>query len=129
MKKKPKWIPLSVRTLDRITAKIATGGNFSLYIFRLTPFTRGYTSVIAGLLRIKPEVYLPVVLITAFTWAAVYIIIGKLIGPSWDLFSENINNFKYYMILTLAIISGMVFLVFFIRKKGKNKRNISMNIS
>jgi membrane protein DedA with SNARE-associated domain len=129
IKRKPKWIQLSAPTLNRMTAKMKGGGQLSFYIFRLTPFTRGYTSVIAGLLRVRPKVYLPVAFITAVTWATVYIVIGNIIGPSWDSFSQNISTFKSYMLIVLAVISGLVVLLFFIHKRVRNKRKVSMNIS
>lgn len=127
MKKKPKWFPLSSKLLDRLTANISTGGQLSMYIFRLTPFTRGYTSVIAGLLRVKARVFLPITLISAITWATVYVVIGNLIGPSWNLFSENIGDFKYYMLTVLVVIICMFLLIYYIRRKVKNKEKVSIN--
>jgi len=59
---KPRWIPLSSTVIDRLTAKLSKGGKLNIFIFRLTPFTRGYTSVIAGLLRVKPGIFLPLAL-------------------------------------------------------------------
>src|SRR5665811_2130434 len=46
MQKKPKWIPLSDKMISRLSDRISKGGKLSIYIFRVTPFTRGYTSVI-----------------------------------------------------------------------------------
>ncbi len=129
IRKKPKWIPLSVATLERMTVKISEGGRLPMYIFRLTPFTRGYTSVIAGLLRVRPKIYLPLAFITGVTWATAYIAAGNLIGPYWDLFTRNIYTFKYYMISVLAIISVVVVIAYYFRRRRKNKRNIGMNIS
>lgn len=127
MKKKPKWFPLSSSVIDRLTYKISRGGQLSMYLFRLAPFTRGYTSVIGGLLRVKPKVFLPIALSSAITWSAFYVVVGHLIGPSWNLLSQNIDSFKYYMLTVLAIIICMVFLVYYIRRRVKNKENIGIN--
>ena len=54
IQRKPRWFPLSSRTIERLTTRISRGGQLSIFIFRLTPFTRGYTSVITGLLQVKP---------------------------------------------------------------------------
>jgi membrane protein DedA with SNARE-associated domain len=129
MRKKPKWVPVSSTMIDRLTIKICKGGKLNMYIFRLTPFTRGYTSVIAGLLQVKPDVFLPITLISAITWATVYVIIGNLIGPSWDLFTQNLGSFKYYMLTVLVVLFCMVMLAYYIRKRVKNKENVSINIS
>jgi membrane protein DedA with SNARE-associated domain len=117
MKKKSTWFPLSSKMIERLTAKISAGGLLNLYIFRLTPFTRGYTSVIAGLLQIKPRIFVPIALITAITWASVWVVIGNLIGPSWNLFTGNIEDFKYYLLAMLAIVAGIILIISYFRKK------------
>ena len=121
MKKKPSWFPLSSGMIDRLSSKISKGGVPTIYIFRLTPFTRGYTSVIAGLLQVKPKIFLPVALFSGLTWATAYIVIGNLIGPSWNLFTQNIDSFRYYMLAALVIIICAVLLIYGFRKKGKIK--------
>ena len=129
MKKKPRWFPLSSGMINRLSSKISKGGVPTIYIFRLTPFTRGYTSVIAGLLQVKPKIFLPVALFSGLTWATVYIVIGNLIGPSWNLFTQNIDSFRYYMLAALVIIICAVLLIYGFRKKGKNKINAIVNNS
>ena len=129
MKKKPRWFPLSSGMIDRLSSKISKGGVLTIYIFRLTPFTRGYTSVIAGLLQVKPKIFLPVALFSGLTWATVYIVIGNLIGPSWNLFIQNIDSFRNYMLSALVIIICAVLLIYGFRKKGKNKINAVVNNS
>jgi membrane protein DedA with SNARE-associated domain len=103
LKKRPKWFPLSDRVIRRFTAKISRGGKFSIFIFRLTPFTRGYASVITGLLQFKPGVFLPIAALSASTWASIYVACGYLMGPSWDLFIKHIDRFKYVLLTVLAI--------------------------
>ena len=122
MQKKPNWIPLSARMIGRLSTKISKGGQLSIFIFRLTPFTRGYTSVITGLLQIKPKVFLPIALISAISWATVYVVIGHFIGPSWNLFTKNIPSFKYIMVAVFSIILCMVLLVYWVRKREKRNK-------
>jgi len=123
IRKKPKWFPLSDKTIDRLTKKISEGGKFNIFLFRVTPFTRGYTSVITGLLRIKPGIFLPIALISAATWATIYVIAGYIIGPSWNMFTKNIGSFKYIMLAVLVVGFCMVMSVYFYRKSGKRKAN------
>jgi membrane protein DedA with SNARE-associated domain len=108
IQKKPRWLPLSDKLIEKLSAKMTKGGKLSIYIFRITPFTRGYASVITGLLQIKPKVFLPIAFISATTWAIVYVTIGRLIGPSWNIFLQNIDNFKYVMIGLLVLILCLV---------------------
>jgi membrane protein DedA with SNARE-associated domain len=121
MKKKPNWVPLSGRLFDRLSDKISKGGQWSIYIFRITPFTRGYTSVITGLLQIKPEVFLPLAFISGLSWATTYVVIGHYIGPSWNLFAANIEIFKSIMIAILFIVLGMTVFIYIGRKRKRSK--------
>jgi membrane protein DedA with SNARE-associated domain len=123
IRKKPKWFPLSDKTIAQLTKKISEGGKFNIFLFRVTPFTRGYTSVITGLLRIKPGIFLPIALISAATWATIYVIAGYIIGPSWNLFTGNINSFKYIMLTVLVAVFCMVMFVYFYKKRRKRNAN------
>jgi membrane protein DedA with SNARE-associated domain len=128
LKKKPKWFPLSERVIDKLTAKISRGGQLSIYIFRLTPFTRGYASVITGLLHVKPKIFLPIATVSAFTWASVYVVIGNLIGPSWESFANHIDNFKYLLLVIAAIVIGTILFIKFRSKRVKRKKSECDNI-
>jgi membrane protein DedA with SNARE-associated domain len=121
IQKKTKWLSLSARMIERLTARISRGGKLSIFIFRLTPFTRGYTSVIAGLLQVKPKVFLPVALVSAGTWSVIYVVTGYLIGPSWDHFTKNLGRFKFILLGAVAIILSIYFVVSYVKNlKGKN---------
>ncbi len=123
IKRKPKWLPLSDKMIDKLTTRISEGGHLSIYIFRLTPFTRGYASVITGLLQVKPREFLPIAFFSAATWATVYVIIGHLIGPSWNAFSNNIEYFKYILLGVFATVLGLFILrSLYWRKEEKSGR-------
>ena len=128
MQKKPKWIPPSANMLDKLSTRISKGGQLSIYIFRLTPFTRGYTSVITGIMQIRPGVFLPLALVSAVTWAMIYVIAGYLIGPSWQLFSQNIAGFKYIMLTILITVICIVILINYLRTKKKMRHVESVSL-
>jgi membrane protein DedA with SNARE-associated domain len=128
IQKKPRWIPISEKKIIRFKEKINNGGWLSIYLFRLISLTRGYTSVVTGLLHIKPRVYLPIVLISAFTWTMVYAILGFILGPSWNIIVKNIDQFKFVLFgIMLIIICISIFI--WLRKKQiiqkKNKADIN----
>jgi membrane protein DedA with SNARE-associated domain len=125
IQKKPKWIPLSVRMINSLTNKISKGGKLSIFIFRLTPFTRGYTSVITGLLQVKPKVFLPIALISAGIWSSIYVLIGNYIGPSWNLFTQNLGSFKYIMMAVLAVLLFLLLIICFNMNREKNKTKVN----
>lgn len=125
IKKKPKWIPLSDGLIERLSARLSKGGKLSIFIFRLTPFTRGYTSVITGLLQVRPKVYLPIAMVSAISWATVYIVIGNLIGPSWDTFTQNTEKFRFYMLVIFMLTLVFIFLLYYLKKRKKLKNRCS----
>jgi membrane protein DedA with SNARE-associated domain len=127
LKRKPKWFPLSDSMIDRLTTKISRGGRLSIYVFRLTPFTRGYASVITGLLQVKPKVFLPIAIISAVTWASVYVVIGKMIGPSWDVFASQIESYRNLLLAVLATVICMTLLVKYIMNRKMKKKSDSDN--
>jgi membrane protein DedA with SNARE-associated domain len=119
LRKKPKWIPLSEKMIDRLSTKISKGGNVNIFIFRVTPFTRGYTSVISGLIHIQPKIFLPIVVFSGLTWAAFWVITGHLIGPFWKLFEQETGRFKIIMLIVLATAICIVLFKYFLRKRTR----------
>jgi len=126
LQRKPKWIPVSAKMIDRLSTKISKGGNVNIFIFRITPFTRGYASVISGLIHIKPKTFLPIAVFSGITWAAFWVIAGHLIGPSWKLFEQETGSIKTIMLIFLATAICLVALNYFLRKRT-NKRNNSQS--
>ena len=121
---KPRWLPIPVNTILKLKERLSKGGLSKIYIGRLTPFLRGYTSVIAGLLQIKSVVFLPIAIITATIWATVYITAGILLGPFWKRVAPHISNIKYIMLLVFCIVLLIVLLRAFIKHRTvKNEKS------
>jgi membrane protein DedA with SNARE-associated domain len=117
MNKKPKWFPLSSGFINRLSSKISKKGNLNIFIFRITPFTRGYTSVISGLIHVNPKIFLPIIISSGITWACFWVITGHVIGPFWSQFTNNTDRFRVFMLCLLGIGILTVLLVHFIRKR------------
>ena len=124
LQKKPKWIPLSEKTIERLSTKISKGGNVNIFIFRVTPFTRGYTSVISGLIHVHPKIFLPILVFSGITWATFWVITGRLIGPFWNLFEQETGRFKIIMLIVLAIAICILLLNYFLRKRTRQMNNL-----
>ncbi len=104
---KPKWFPLKDETIEKYTHKFSEGKLWTIYLGRVTPFIRGYTSVGAGLLQIKPKKFLPIAFISALTWSCAYVLTGELLGPYWK---HVVSNFKYILpvVLIVMIVIGII---------------------
>lgn len=120
---KPRWIPVSSKTISKLSLKINRSGLYGVFIFRLTPFTRGYASVISGLLQIKTKPFLAIAMGSALTWSTLYIITGYVIGPYWSLFLQNIEYFKYIMIFMILISICILLFRFCFSKDRKVRTN------
>lgn len=104
---KPRWFPIKDETIQKYTKRVSEGKLWTIYLGRITPFIRGYTSVGAGLLQIKPKKFLPIALISALTWSCAYVLTGYLLGPYWK---HVVKNFKYILpiVLVVMIIIGII---------------------
>ncbi len=117
VQKKPSWVPISLQTIEKYKKKISNDKIIYIFIGRLTPFIRGYTSVVTGLLKIKPSIFLPIALISATIWSTLCVIIGRLFGVYLNCFSWNIGKIRL-ILLTVGLI--VLLIVVFIKyvKKG-----------
>src|SRR5665647_1793734 len=116
LRRKPKWIKIPEKKINRITQKIETSGQSGIFVGRLTPFIRGYVSVLCGLLQIPPKKYSLILIGTASIWSFFYVGIGYLIGPYWNLVTAGSSNFHLYLgLTTLAML--VVAIVFFVVKR------------
>ena len=121
---KPRWLSNPVNTILKLKERLSKGGLAGIYIGRLTPFIRGYTSVIAGLLQIKYVTFFPIALITATIWATIYITAGIMLGPFWNRVAPHISNIKYIMLLVLAAVILIILLRAFIKHRTiKNEKS------
>ena len=121
--KKPKWLPLSEKKMNSLKAKISKGGKSTIFLGRVTPFIRGYTSVITGLLQIKAAVFLPIAFFSALVWSTIYVTAGILLGPYWEKFIPHFIQAEY-------LIAGLLicFVTFFISRFLFNNYLKSKNI-
>lgn len=117
---KPRWLPISQTAINKLERRISSGGKRMVYIGRITPFIRGYTSVACGLIQIRPKIFLPIALLSGITWSMAYVLLGRLVAPYWDTVSRNAGWYKG--ILLILLISVIVF--FIIRVIVKRRKQI-----
>ena len=120
---KPKWIPLPQEKLQKITKLVSEKERWGIYIGRLLPYVRGYTSVIAGLLQMPPRTYLPAVLLSAVTWSGGYAIAGKLLGSQWEVYAQKYGTFKTSLFLAITVL----FVIYFGRSLYKTVKRFLEN--
>jgi len=89
------------------------------FLGRVTPFIRGYISVIVGLLHIKPKSYVPITLITACLVTCTYVSVGYLLGPYWEQVAGKLETVKYVVLFVVLLVAAFFTIRYFRRKKAK----------
>lgn len=120
---KPKWLPISRDNIRKISDRISKRGRWGIFIGRLLPYLRGYASVAAGLLEIKPKVFLSVVIFSAIIWSGGYSIAGMLLGPYWEVVAQRIGGFEKSLVLIVAGVL-LFFVLKYLIKKWRFRRNL-----
>jgi membrane protein DedA with SNARE-associated domain len=106
---RPRWFPVSPTHIGRIANRISKRQRWGIYVGRLIPFLRGYSSVAAGILLIGPRVFIPAVIVSAITWSGGYVIAGKLLGPYWKQVAAKMGGVEsLVLIATLIVIAAVV---------------------
>ena len=116
IKRKPKWLPISNKRIEFIKAKIIDYGDKGIFIGRLIPYLRGYTSVAAGIFKIRFKPFSMMIILSAIIWTGGYVILGWLAGNYRKLLSDQIAVTNQYLIaITFLLI--LFFLIKFLIKK------------
>lgn len=92
------------KKINQLVTYLSHRGRFGIYIGRLLPLLRGYTSVAAGLLRLPPQEYIPTVLLSAITWSGGYVLLGKILGPQWEQVSAYFGFKQSLLVLIIIVI-------------------------
>ena len=91
LQKKPKWLPIPFRKLARLSIRIRKSRRKNTFIGRLTPFIRGWVSVLSGMMQLPQKEFSIVLISTSILWASAYVCTGFLLGPYYkQLMQHNI---------------------------------------
>jgi membrane protein DedA with SNARE-associated domain len=114
LENKPRWLPISIERLKKLEIKVHTQGRSFIFAGRMTPFIRGYVTVICGLLTLSPKVFLPITIASTIIWCITCVTAGFLLGPSWSLVA---NNFLFsHLILFILSVIIILIIIHFLKK-------------
>lgn len=120
---KPKWLPISREKINKLGERISKKGRWGIYVGRLIPYLRGYASVAAGLLEIKPKVFIPAVIVPAVIWSGGYSILGRLLGRYWLGAAQTIVTVEKGIVLVIAVLLVYFLGHFWFRLRKSRKEN------
>ncbi len=107
--RKPKWLPISKRNIERLSNFVSSKGLWGVYLGRLIPYLRGYVSAAAGLLEFSPRKFLLMVFLSAITWSGGYVIAGHIAGPYWQEIAQQITGASKIAGAALVILIAVLF--------------------
>lgn len=117
----PRWLPITHEKIRPIRERIERRGWWGIYLGRLVPYVRGYTSVAAGLIELRPFTYLTAVLASALTWSGGYVIAGFFLGPYWERALTYVHHAGILIGLVALLISSVLFVRWFKKKKSASR--------
>ncbi|MDD5221424.1 MAG: DedA family protein [Candidatus Pacebacteria bacterium] len=119
LKHAPKWLP--VEKIEKLQERIKKKGNWGVFLGRLLPYLRGYSSIAAGLLKIPPRMFIPSVIASAIIWSGSYVIAGRLIGEKWRIVADKLSPINVLIILAFILIIFFI-IIPKIKRYYKNKK-------
>jgi len=124
MKRKPRWFPISHKKIHKLSQLLQHKGITGVLIGRISPFIRGYVSVLMGLINFPAKRYFLVLLTTSIFWACFYVLTGYLLGPYWSLFSDYIPK-KWsnggFIVLAILFLIGIYLFIKHLTAKSKHE--------
>jgi membrane protein DedA with SNARE-associated domain len=104
LEKKPRWIPIDTKKIERLGKIITEKDRWGIFIGRLIPYIRGYASVAAGILQLRPRIFLSMVAISAIIWSGGYVLIGYLSHNYWNIVLQKFAGTSTLIYIVLAIV-------------------------
>lgn len=103
------------KKIERAEKYFIIHGNLSTFIGRLVPAVRQLVSIPAGFSKMNFKKFIFFTTLGSGIWTIILAILGYMFGAKQDVLE------KYYSeISTVAIIFGVIFIVYLILKKQKN---------
>ncbi|MFZ4455345.1 MAG: DedA family protein [Bacteroidales bacterium] len=125
---KPRWIPISVKKLESLRLTLEAKGDLGIFLGRLSPFIRGYVSVLSGLMNFSKKRFSVIAVSTGLIWSSFYLLIGYFVGPYWSKSFCQMSDYSLYIgLIPLSILS--LYLVYVLIKyllSTNRKRDIAI---
>ncbi|OIK09944.1 hypothetical protein BIV60_22635 [Bacillus sp. MUM 116] len=111
--------------IENISSWFNKYGNKLLILAYFIPGVRHITGYFSGITKLPFRTYAGFAYTGAFLWVAVFITIGKILGPQWELFHTLI---KKYLLIGI-VVAVCILAVIYLYKKYKGKlKNAALKI-
>ena len=116
IKRKPKWLSIPKKKIEYLSYQLNNSGQTATFICRLTPFIKGYVSVLSGLLHISQKKYGIILIITSIIWSSAYVCCGYILGPYQKLITQSDSNLRSFLIIIPTSVLVIILIIHLFRK-------------
>lgn len=114
-----KWFMLSESDLDTTLDWFERYGEYVIFFGRMVPIVRSLISVPAGLAKMNIPRFTVYTAIGTALWSFLLAFAGRLLGESWPIVSEIINQYEHVvLILGVLAVAGFFGYRFWQRRKA-----------
>jgi membrane-associated protein len=128
IRNRPNWLPIPLVRIRKFKTKIIKRGGPAIFIGRVTPFLRGYTSAIAGLIRTPARKYSGIAFMAAICSTGTYVMAGWLLAPHWQALAAFFKYLGNY-IFVLPVFIIITFVAIFLSKESNPSKDIPPAVS
>lgn len=122
LEKKPRWIPINAEKIEKLGRFITEKNKWGMFLARLIPYVRGYASVAAGILQLKPRIFLIMVALSAIIWSGGYVFVGKLSYKSWNIVASKFSGSGTLIYIIIAVLIILFFAKYLFKQLTKIKK-------
>ena len=121
--------PALLRFFTKLARKFRKGlrlieryGAFVAFVSRYTYGFRILLPIILGMTNLSARRFLVLNLLSAFSWAIVFSMLGYLFGKGASLFVSDLERYEPYLLLILAALTGCMWLSHFAAHHWRRRR-------
>ncbi|MCJ8013623.1 bifunctional DedA family/phosphatase PAP2 family protein [Paenibacillus sp. KQZ6P-2] len=119
------YIHLGDKQLAKLTTWFEKYGNKLLFVVYFIPGVRHFTGYFCGLTHMPFRKYAMYAYPGAIFWVSVFITLGRVLGPKWELYHDTVNH--YLIIFGVASVV-LTLLVYVYRNHRKRIAGFIMNL-
>jgi len=105
-----------LKKVDNLSHRFNLKKPLEIGLSRLTPFIKGYVSILCGLLHLSQKKYGIILSITSVIWSSMYVFGGYLAGPYWIRIAQSNSKLMY---LALFLPFAVIIIRYIIRQLKK----------
>lgn len=119
LENKPNLMPFKREDLAKIERMLDKRGRWGIFLGRLMPYVRGYTSIMAGLMQMHYHAFITMVTVSAVLWSGGYVTLGYLLGEKTGRIIDRLGGLNVLMFIFIGAVLSFWGWRIWKRRRGK----------